>query len=73
MREYADLVDKQQGPALEERIRWLVEKDFSIHFHVWGAAELLEFVGRLRGLLKFELELFIRNGHETLLVMRKAA
>jgi hypothetical protein len=36
--------------------------DYGIHFHVWGAAELVELVATLQRFAQFELELFRRNG-----------
>jgi hypothetical protein len=57
---------------VEEEVRHLMSIDYSIHYHVWGAAELMELVYTLNRFAPFELELFQRNGPETLLVMRKA-
>ena len=44
---------------------------YSIHFHVWSAPELLELVQALRRIVQFELELFLRNGMESLIILRK--
>ena len=41
--EWSRLVNKRVGEAeVAEEVRRLIEMDYSIHFHVWGAAELLE-------------------------------
>jgi predicted SAM-dependent methyltransferase len=72
--EWSRLVNKREREdQVEEEVRHLMSIDYSIHYHVWGAAELMELVRTLNRLLPFELELFQRNGPETLLVMRKAA
>jgi hypothetical protein len=46
---------------------------YSIHFHVWSAAELLELVQALQRMVRFELELFLRNGIESLIILRKTS
>ena len=73
VREWTALVDGLTGAAADERVRWLVDMNYSIHFHVWRAAELLELVVTLQRIVRFELELFLRNGHETILILRKTA
>jgi SAM-dependent methyltransferase len=62
--------DEAQVPKEIER---LLAIDYSIHFHVWRDAEFLELVLTVQGLVQFELELFLRNGFETLLILRKPA
>jgi len=49
----------------------LIDMKYSIHFHVWSAPELLELVQALRRIVQFELELFLRNGMESLIILRK--
>ena len=55
------------GPAVEH----LLAIDYSIHFHVWQASDLLGFVAILQRFVAFEPELFLRNGFETILILRK--
>ena len=53
--------------------RELVEAEYSIHYHVWTQTELLEFVVALQrdyG-LPFDVELFMRNDVECIVVLRK--
>lgn len=70
--EWSRLVNKRTDEALvDEEIRHLINIDYSIHFHVWGAAELLEFITALRRFVSFEMELFLRNGPESVFVLRK--
>jgi predicted SAM-dependent methyltransferase len=71
--EWARLVNKRVGETeVAEEVRRLVEMDYSIHFHVWGAAELLEFIVTVQHVVGFEVELFLRNGFETILILRKS-
>lgn len=49
----------------------LLAQDYSIHYHVWTAASWLDFVVSLRRLLAFEIEVFLHNGLETDIILRK--
>lgn len=72
--EWTRLVNKRTDEAIvEEETRHLINIDYSIHFHVWGAAELLAFLAALRQFVTFEMELFLRNGPESIFVLRKIA
>jgi SAM-dependent methyltransferase len=70
--EWTRLVNKSPESKVDEEVEHLINMDYSIHFHVWGAQELLGFVVALQKMFSFEVEIFCRNGHETILVMRKA-
>ena len=71
--EWSRLVNKRSDERLvEEEVTHLINMDYSIHFHVWGAAELLEFILTLQRLFRFETELFLRNGPESIVILRKA-
>jgi predicted SAM-dependent methyltransferase len=71
--EWSRLVNKRTSDAeVEEDVRHLLSIDYSIHFHVWTEVELLELVAALHPLVRFELELFIRNGFESILILRKS-
>lgn len=70
--EWTRLVNKNTDETqVAAEVRHLMEINYSIHFHVWTANELLEFITTVRGIVPFELELFLRNGFETLLILRK--
>jgi predicted SAM-dependent methyltransferase len=70
--EWSRLVNKVSDEArLAEDVRRLIKIDYSIHFHVWSAPELLELVSALGRFASFELELLVRNGPETILILRK--
>ena len=72
--EYIRLVHKctDEAQAAKE-VQHLLDIDYSIHFHVWGAAELLELIGAVQRVIQFELELFLRNGFETIVILRNPA
>ena len=72
--EWSRLVNKKGTDSeVEEEVRYLLSIDYSIHFHVWSETELLELVAALHRLVRFELELFLRNGLESILIARKDA
>ena len=58
--------------AVAEGVETLMERDYSIHYHVWTQAELLELLVLLgdRG-HEFDVELAVRNEHENIFVLRK--
>jgi predicted SAM-dependent methyltransferase len=73
--EWARLVDKVAEAEVGAHAAKLLEDDYSIHFHVWtqvDALELLSVAGRELA-LDFDVEVAIRNGHENVFVLRKAA
>lgn len=70
--EWSRLVNKRTDDALvDDEIRHLQNIDYSIHFHVWDAPHLLGFLAALRQFVEFELEVFIRNGLESIFVLRR--
>ena len=70
--EWSRLVNKRAGEArVAEEVEHLLQIDYSIHFHVWRAAELLELLVAVQRVVQFEVELFLRNGFETILILRK--
>jgi O-antigen biosynthesis protein len=44
--EFAKLVDKRQGDALEKRVSELRESQYSIHYHVWNESEFRTILDR---------------------------
>jgi SAM-dependent methyltransferase len=71
--EWARLVEGQPEERVEPRVDQLLDMDYSIHYHVWEAAGLLELVTTLQRMLRLEVELFLRNGFETIVILRKVA
>jgi predicted SAM-dependent methyltransferase len=69
--EWTRLVNKRTGAEADQEVEHLLDIDYSIHFHVWNASQLLEFVAGAQRFVPFELELFLRNGFENLLILRK--
>lgn len=45
--EYVKKVDCLTGIAFEEKVQQIIERNYSIHFHVWDASSLKEFMNRL--------------------------
>src|SRR3954467_9766924 len=72
--EWTRLVNKRTDPSeVQAEAQRLIDMKYSIHFHVWSAPELLELVQALQRTVRFELELFLRNGIESLLILRKTS
>lgn len=70
--DWSRMVNRTPEEAVDHEVEHLLQIDYSIHFHVWDAAALLEFVTAVQRQLRFELELFLRNGFETIVILRKA-
>lgn len=72
-REWVAIVGQTQAEAQDAAVRQLMEMNYSIHFHVWTAATLLEFLVALptRFGLPFAIEAAVRNGSETICVLRR--
>ncbi len=70
--EWTRLVNKVTDDAqAEAEIARLMELDYSIHYHVWTQAEFQELLLHTRRRLCFEVELFLKNGEEMIVVLRK--
>ncbi|MDP8911486.1 MAG: methyltransferase domain-containing protein [Actinomycetota bacterium] len=69
--EYAALVDKAQD--VEAHADVLMERDYSIHFHVWTPESFRRFLEHCRSelALPFAIEDFERNGFEFIAILRK--
>ena len=52
-------------------VRDLLARDYSIHYHVWTAESWMEFVLSLHRVLSFDVEVFLQNGLEADVVLRK--
>jgi predicted SAM-dependent methyltransferase len=73
--EWARLVDRVEEAELERHVNELMAKDYSIHYHVWTQAELLELLASLRTRLglPFEVEVLLRNEHEHIAILEKGS
>jgi len=70
--EWTRLVNKvQDDEEAERQIALNLSIDYSIHYHVWTQAEMLEMVVELRKMVSFELELCLKNGGEVIFILRK--
>jgi len=74
-REWVEIVCQIHGEGQDVAVRQLMETNYSIHFHVWTAATLLEFLVALPTQfgLSFAIEATVRNGSETICVLRREA
>ena len=70
--EWTRLVNKVQDDAAAEReIEQNMAIDYSIHYHVWTQAGMLELVVALRRMVSFEVDLCLKNGPEVIFILRK--
>jgi SAM-dependent methyltransferase len=72
-REWAELVNKHRGAEIEENVRQLLDRNYSIHFHVWDHGTFAEFLRSAQDYLggAFRLEHFEQNDTEIITVLRK--
>lgn len=72
--EWVSLVEKA-GSGIEERARELMDKGYSIHFHVWDPDAFLRFLlfAKERFQLPFEIFSTLLNGNEVMAALRKTA
>jgi len=71
--EWTKYVTKKNGVDAEQHAKWMIEIDYSIHYHVWTQNEMFEFLLTLKEKfnLEFEVELFLKNGLECIFILRK--
>lgn len=73
--EWVRVVEKVGGETdAEKRVNELLEQDYSIHYHVWTQAEMLEMIAEMARQfnVRFDLELFFKNGQECIFILRKS-
>lgn len=73
-REWVEFVENVAEPArIEQRAAELMQQNYSIHFHVWDHAALLEFfISAQRALpLPLEVELSVKHRAEIISILRK--
>jgi SAM-dependent methyltransferase len=72
---YEEFVAAAEGlsdpEAVRDRADHYLRHDYSIHFHVWTQAEMLELLLAVRGRLGFDFELVRKHQHEVIFVLRK--
>jgi SAM-dependent methyltransferase len=73
--EYTRLVQKLEGEEAEAHIRWMIERNYSLHFHVWTNDSLLAFLLdiRRRYSIPFAIQALVFNEPlgETITIMQK--
>jgi predicted SAM-dependent methyltransferase len=72
VRKVEKIIPDQQAQA---RVEELLRMNYSIHYHVWTQTELIEFVHRVKVEfnIPLEIELFMKEKGESILVLRKEA
>jgi SAM-dependent methyltransferase len=74
--EWVRLVDGvRDGREVARRVEELMDRDYSIHYHVWTQAEIFELLLLLRERFdaSFDIEIAVRNEHENIFVLRKSS
>ena len=70
---YTEPPDPTADPRIAAETDRLMQMDYSIHFHVWTQTEVFELLPILQKTLNFpfEVEVFLKNFGEVILVLRK--
>jgi len=76
--EWTRFVEKAPGEKLAEKTQELIDRDYSIHYHVWSPETFLEHLIYLKEELRFPFEILSRvlwkhNPFETIFVLRKTS
>lgn len=71
--EWASLKLKKSGSELETHAKMLMNKNYSIHFHVWTDKELSEFFNYLKKELHFGFEILesVFSNNENIFIIKK--
>jgi len=75
LREYASLVHELTGEALEAAVADFRQRQYSIHFHVWSAAEFQAFLEQAQAKCNLPCEIahFESSTDEALAILRKVS
>jgi hypothetical protein len=68
------LVEKISNPKkITERLKFLLQIDYSIHFHVWDEYTFLNFLmsSQIYLNMSFEMVHFVKNDKEIISILRK--
>ena len=68
---YVSSIRFHEENAVQERLKALMDKDYSIHFHVWTQLDFLEFLLSLRDRLRYDIETTFKQASEFVIVLRK--
>jgi SAM-dependent methyltransferase len=73
-RDWARHVERASTDDIDRVATALIDRDYSIHYHVWTQFEVLELLLTLRRVyqMPFDVELFMANDTECIVVLRKA-
>lgn len=73
--EWAELVLKETDKSqVEDIVKKLIERDYSIHFHVWASPDFLDLLVTLKNYLNFPLEIqrLFQNSSEFITILTKS-
>jgi ubiquinone/menaquinone biosynthesis C-methylase UbiE len=73
--EWVRLVEKVAPDSVAQRVAQLIAEDYSIHFHAWTQAEMLEMLHAAQTIvgLHFDIELCLKHRDEFIFILRKVA
>lgn len=73
--EYVRLVDKMPEAKIAERMKLLLDMDYSIHFHVWQPDSFLELLSYCKEQLNFgfTIEQYLENHIEFICILKKTS
>ena len=71
--EWVRIVNKLDGPEAESEKQRLIEMNFSIHYHAWTAADIIDFLSYFNRTHKrdYQVECIERVGQEVICIVRK--
>jgi predicted SAM-dependent methyltransferase len=71
--EWVGIVNKLEGEQAQSEKRRLMEMNYSIHFHAWTSADILDFFSYFNGLhtRAYQVECMERVGQEVISILRK--
>jgi SAM-dependent methyltransferase len=71
--EWVKYITKKDGFDAEQHKKWMMEIDYSIHYHVWTQREMFDLLSVLKEKFNqtFEFELFFKSGLECIFILKK--
>jgi SAM-dependent methyltransferase len=73
--EWVEFVEMNTGPERQSRVAALLQENYSIHFNVWSADELLSFLlqARQEFALPFNISSVVCSDNETIVLLERAS
>ena len=63
----------EKQDEIERKIEALLDMDYSIHYHVWTQADVMEWITKLMPVFHLDVEQMNRNGVEVIFILRKTS